>query len=268
MARIISNPRRPWRDNAPPDSALRAAQADTAVARATPQPPAATTIADELRRAIVHCELTPGDRLSEVEVSQRFGVSRQPVREAFIRLSVAGLVEVRAKSGTRVLPVDVDVIRTARFVREAFEVEVAREIVARGLTKATRHQLDDIIAAQEACDDRSRFLDLDEDFHRALADAAGASAAWPMIDSVKAQMDRVRYLSMAELHCRRLVKQHRKIVSTISARDEAGAVAATRKHLTEILRSLTVVAERYPAIFAGHQGRPLERLQETHGRSD
>ena len=108
----------------------------------------AARIAEALRRAIVRCELSPGDRLSETEVSHQFGVSRQPVREAFIRLSVAGLVEARARSGTRVLPVDEAVIRTARFVREAVEVQVVRALVAKGLDASTRDELDRVLSVK------------------------------------------------------------------------------------------------------------------------
>lgn len=218
----------------------------------------AARIAAALRREIVRCELSPGDRLSEADVSRRFGVSRQPVREAFIRLQVAGLVEVRPKSGTRVLPVDAEVIGTARFVREAVELQVVREIVARGLSANAHAELVGLLAAQEATEDASHFLDLDEAFHHALAATVGMGEAWTMIDAVKAQMDRVRYLSAAELHRRRLCAQHRAILAALAAGDEAAAVDAMRGHLTEILRSLPAIAERYPALFAGsaRQSRP------------
>jgi DNA-binding GntR family transcriptional regulator len=54
-----------------------------------------------LRSAIVTLQLKPGQALSETEIAQRFRVSRQPVREAFIKLAEAGLIEVRPQRGTR-----------------------------------------------------------------------------------------------------------------------------------------------------------------------
>ena len=48
-----------------------------------------------LRRDIVHCLIAPGTPLSEKEVSVRFNVSRQPVREAFIKLAENGLIQIR-----------------------------------------------------------------------------------------------------------------------------------------------------------------------------
>ncbi len=250
----------------PPEKATGAQGADAADGGSAPAETGAARIAEALRRAIVRCELSPGDRLSETEVSRQFGVSRQPVREAFIRLSVAGLVEARARSGTRVLPVDEAVIRTARFVREAVEVQVVRALVAKGLDAPVHAELDRLITAQESAPDASAFLDLDEAFHRILAEAVGMGEAYAMIDAVKAQMDRVRYLSMAELHQRRLCAQHRAIVDAIAASDEPAAAEAMRGHLTEILRSLPAIVERYPALFAGHS-RPQHRPPHRSGRN-
>ena len=55
-----------------------------------------------LRRDIVHCLIAPGTPLSEKEVSVRFNVSRQPVREAFIKLAENGLIQIRPQRGSYV----------------------------------------------------------------------------------------------------------------------------------------------------------------------
>src|SRR5690606_18330416 len=57
----------------------------------------------DLREAIIRLELLPGTRLSEQEIADRLGVSRQPVREALIALAKSKLVEVRSKRGTYVV---------------------------------------------------------------------------------------------------------------------------------------------------------------------
>ncbi|XWN29219.1 MAG: GntR family transcriptional regulator [Devosia sp.] len=258
-----------------PSTAMTAAAHKTA--SATDEPASVETahqseaarVAAALRRAIVRCEMEPGDLLSEADVSRRYGVSRQPVREAFIRLVVAQLVEVRPKSGTRVRPIEVDVIHTARFVRDAVEVEVVRRIAERGPTRDEIAELKEMIAEQRACEDASRFLDLDEAFHRALARMADAADAWAMIDTVKAQMDRVRYLSMEEFHRRRLIGQHSAIIAGLAKGNADQAVAAMRTHLSEIVRSLTVIEERHPQLFIQDlSGRPKRRPRKpSNGRT-
>ena len=75
-----------------------------------------------LRQAIIRMVLAPGRALSEKEIADTFDVSRQPVREAFIRLSESGLLEVRPQRGTYVVRISEGAVMEARFVREAVEV--------------------------------------------------------------------------------------------------------------------------------------------------
>ena len=80
----------------------------------------------DLRRAIVTLELPPGARLSEADIAQRYGVSRQPVREALIALSAVGLVEVKPQRGSVVVKFSTKHMLNVRFIREAIEVAVVR----------------------------------------------------------------------------------------------------------------------------------------------
>src|SRR5688572_29392837 len=89
--------------------------------------PASLRVLRELRTAIVTMRLRPGQALSEKDIAARLGVSRQPVREAFIKLSEAGLVTVRPQRGTFVVKISTRQVTDARFVREAVEIAVARK---------------------------------------------------------------------------------------------------------------------------------------------
>ena len=81
--------------------------------------------------------LQPGQALSETEISKQFGVSRQPVREAFIKLAEAGLVEIRPQRGTFVVPITQRDVLQARFIREAVEVAVVGELPTRSSPRAS-----------------------------------------------------------------------------------------------------------------------------------
>jgi len=82
-----------------------------------------------LRKDIVTCAIQPGSLLSEKEVSARFNVSRQPVREAFIKLAEAGLVQVLPQRGTFVRKISAKRVADGRFIREAVEVSVVRRLL-------------------------------------------------------------------------------------------------------------------------------------------
>ncbi|WP_245409992.1 GntR family transcriptional regulator [Pararhizobium haloflavum] len=214
----------------------------------------ATAIAPQLYRLlrdrIVHTELVPGELISETEIAREYAVSRQPVREAFIKLAEAGLVQIRPQRGTMITPISTNAVMDARFVREAIEADVVKLVVERR-DAGVLAELERQIAAQKrvADDDVDGFVVLDELFHRTLADLAGKSYAWRVIEEVKAQMDRVRYLSVERLHVRLLIGQHEAIVDAIVAGDAGRAEAAMRTHLREILKSLPEVAKARPDLF-------------------
>jgi DNA-binding GntR family transcriptional regulator len=204
-----------------------------------------------LRERILRADLAPGTRLSESEIATGYAVSRQPVREAFIKLAEEGLLDVRPQRGSFVRRISVPAVLSARFVREAIEADIVK-IVAAAPTPTTVSALEANLAAQRrvvADPDPLRFIALDDTFHRMLADAAGQGGAWDLIDGLKLQMTRVRYLGAQRFPREKLVQQHEAVVAAIAARDPAAAEAALRRHLREILNDLPAIAAAQPAFF-------------------
>src|SRR5277367_1397650 len=91
----------------------------TDLRRLEPRETAAGQIRQRLRNDIVTGALRPGDVLQERELAAAHGVSRTPVREAFLRLADEGLLDMRPQSGTFVTLLDATGIREALFIREA-----------------------------------------------------------------------------------------------------------------------------------------------------
>ncbi|GIX13425.1 MAG: GntR family transcriptional regulator [Paracoccaceae bacterium] len=217
-----------------------------------------------LRERIITADLSPGSRLSEVEIASAYGVSRQPVREAFIKLAEAGLVEVRPQRGTLVRKISPAAVMDARFVREAIEADIVR-LVARAPDPALMAELKAQIARQHAVADSDPrgFLALDELFHRTLAEAAGKNFAWRVIEDVKAQMDRVRYLTALHFPKRMLVAQHAQIVDAIARQDRRAAERAMRTHLRAILTDLPAIIRARPEFFDPVQSPTPTDTEET-----
>lgn len=213
---------------------------------------AACRLERDLRRAIVELRIRPGARLSEQEIASRYGVSRQPVREALIGLAKTRLVEIYPQRGTVVARISVQKMMEARFVREAIEVAVVRR-ACEVFHPQHRARLDDLLERQaEAArrDDRLAFHRPDELFHMTLAQGAGCELAWDAIVDIKAHMDRVCHLTLDEgSSMSTLVAQHRAIIDAIDRREPAAAEAALRSHLTEILKALPIVEARHADLF-------------------
>lgn len=203
-----------------------------------------------LRQRIIRGEIAPGTALSEAEIARRFAISRQPVREAFIKLAEEGLVEVRPQRGTFVRKISKTAVMDARFVREAIEANIVREVATKadaGLVARLRKQL----VAQQAvpAGDLYDFMRLDEEFHWMLADAAGRLYGWKVIEDVKLQMDRVRYLSLRSFPQAKLVHQHTVIVDAIEQASPDAAERKMRDHLRLIMDDLPSIEAQHPDFF-------------------
>lgn len=210
---------------------------------------AARQIERRLRKSIVELELLPGEKLSEQEIAERFGVSRQPVREALIALARAELVSVMPQRGTAVVKISGARMLQARFIRETIEVSVVRRACETGLDPVYRESLAEMIALQAAAlarGDVAGFKSFDERFHELLATGAGIDLAWRVIGDIKSHLDRVCHLTLCNAAAMEpLIGQHQAILDAVVARDADAAEAAMRFHLTEILRAMPrVMAER------------------------
>lgn len=218
---------------------------------------------DVLRQAIIRMVIAPGQALSEKEIADLFAISRQPVREAFIRLSESGLVEVRPQRGTYVVRISRQAVLEARFIRESLEVAIALEATKCPFPPAALMELNELIARQRSCierQDHDRFFALDEMFHRTLAIATGQAMAWNVIENVKAQLDRVRYLSIPDsTPISKLADQHQAIVNAVAAADSQAAIEAMSLHQREILNSLPDLECRFPDMF-DEPGLPTSQL--------
>lgn len=214
--------------------------------------PMARQVTRALRQAIVTMQIAPGEMLSEQDLAQKFGVSRSPVREALIKLSEAGLVRVLPQRGTQVVKISRTAVEDARFIREAVECAVVRD-AAVNATPVILAELNASLTRQRRAQrsaSTEEFLALDEEFHRLLAETAGRPAAWRMIEDIKPQMDRVRFLDMTKAVPRHVVlAQHVLIVKAIKEKDPMAAHEAMHQHLCEILRTLPELAAQHPHLF-------------------
>lgn len=203
-----------------------------------------------LKQGIVRAEYRPGDRASEVEVARQLQVSRQPVREAFIRLQGEGLLDIRPQRGTFVQKISVQAVLDARFLREAIEADISALVASEQNPKVIANLRKQLKAQRRVSEsDPISFMKLDDLFHRTLAEAAEKKHAWQVIEELKTQMDRVRFLSFTHFHVAQLIAQHTQIVDAIESGSPTDTVTHVRKHLREVLTSLPLISHENPDFF-------------------
>ena len=203
-----------------------------------------------LRERIVRNDLISGSKISESEIANSYLISRQPVREAFIKLSEENLISIRPQRSTIIRKIDPAAVLEARFVREAIEADIVK-LLAQKSDPAVVSELRSQLKEQQKVmdDDPNTFILLDELFHRTLADAADKAGAWRFVEGLKAQMDRVRFLSFSLFPTARLVRQHEKVIDHIAAGNVQQAEKSIRFHLNEILNDLPEIQAANPDYF-------------------
>ncbi|KAA9009405.1 GntR family transcriptional regulator [Histidinibacterium aquaticum] len=215
-------------------------------------PPTTTDqVFDTLYAAVVSLRLSPGSKVSEAEIAKQLDVSRQPVRDAFFRLSNLGFLSIRPQRATLITKISAQAVFDAAFVRTAIEVECTRLAVERRSpadVARLRAHLDDQTKAIETSDPRA-FHGLDEDFHLTLCRIAGHEHAWHLVLDHKAHMDRVRFLTLSADRQREVLQEHTALVDAIEAGDSDHSETLLRAHLGTIRTDLPKVQAAYPDYF-------------------
>ncbi|CAN3126278.1 GntR family transcriptional regulator [Mycobacterium sp. smrl_JER01] len=186
---------------------------------------------DELRRLILNGELAPGERLNEFSMSERLGVSRFPVREAFRRLEAEGLVESLPRRGVRVVELDQHELEVVREMRIALESIAVRHATVRS-DPVLRTTLEQTLAAGTRAAEAGADAELDElndSFHTLLGEASGSKF---LADTLRAVRNQSHHLvggkSAAVGHS---WDEHAAIINAILAADDELAVMLMRRHL-------------------------------------
>ncbi|PSL15386.1 GntR family transcriptional regulator [Shimia abyssi] len=207
---------------------------------------------DELFERIVRLELLPGTKISETEIAKSFGFSRQPVREAFTRLSNLNLLLIRPQRATVVRPFSRKLIANARFVRTAVELEVVRcaatdrdTSMDADLKANLREQADAISSG-----DSNRFHDLDYQFHRLLCASAKQTFAYEIIAENKAQVDRLCMLALTSKDAMdTLYKDHEILLQALFGGDAETADQTLRTHLDRLTPTIEAIYTTHNAYF-------------------
>ena len=207
---------------------------------------------ERLHADIINLNLLPGAKLSEVEVAKQMDVSRQPVREAFIRLSNLKLLRIRPQKATVVCKISEREILNSRFIRTAIEVEVVRRACAAEgprLEDEFAQNLEQQRLSVEAMD-ADRFHALDYDFHGLICAVADLQFAYKTIADNKAHVDRLCMLSLSTRKgLQEIYDDHVMIHDRLANRDEDGLVELTRLHLTRLDKTLAAVRQSHEDYF-------------------
>jgi DNA-binding GntR family transcriptional regulator len=217
-----------------------------------PRATVSSRIYSDLRAELASLQRRPGETISEAEIALSYGVSRTPVREAILKLSDEGLVDIFPQSGIKVSRISMAALPEALVVRKALE-ETTTRIAARLATPSQILALHSLIERQreaDAADDRDAFHQADELFHAGIAEIAKYPGIWKLIQQVKVNIDRFRRLTLPQAgRITGVIEEHRRILSAIEAHDVDGAAFAMGKHIERLLGDIAAIKDVNPEFF-------------------
>jgi DNA-binding GntR family transcriptional regulator len=196
--------------------------------------PLRDVVFNTLRQAILRGELAPGERLMEIQLAERLGVSRTPIREAIRKLELEGLVLMIPRKGAEVAKISEKSLRDVLEVRRSLE-ELAIELACERITK---EGIDELEAAQTAfCEalktnDTMEMAETDEHYHDIIYNATGNTRLVQILNNLREQMYRYRLEYIKDASKRQnLVVEHDQIIRAIREHRIDEARAAIRDHI-------------------------------------
>lgn len=194
----------------------------------------------------------PGDTLwSDREIAQRMNLSRTPIREAIQRLAAEGLVEVKPRRGTRVLPLRTEDVREIHQIAKALELEAALLLSGRSDRdlRTIEQAVDDMDMALNS-EDRDAWVEADTRFHRTIVDNCGNQRLAELYNGHRALTDRARHFA---LYLRPLplqsAKEHRAMYEAIVARDTAQLSQLYHDHWNRTTDELLELVRRHAHVM-------------------
>lgn len=196
--------------------------------------PLRDVVFNTLRQAILKGELTPGERLMEIQLAERLGVSRTPIREAIRKLELEGLVLMIPRKGAEVAKISEKSLRDVLEVRRSLE-ELAIELACQRMNEDELMQLEeaqkDFRKAVES-KDVMKIAETDEHYHDVIYFGTGNSRLVQILNNLREQMYRYRLEYIKDEDKRQvLLVEHDNILKAVRSRHVAEAKAAIREHI-------------------------------------
>ena len=194
-------------------------------------------VATELRKLVLSGSLKPGERLIEERLTEQFGISRPPLREAMRLLQHEGLIVRLPRRGSVVTPLTADDVREIYSLRSAYE----RLAIEQGVPVADPARLQPMRAALEgmrraaALHDREALLEENLCFHQALCGLPGNGRLLQAYLSLMMQLQlcmamNIRFREQMYGNLDENVERHQKLLDLIEAGEQSQVLAALAQH--------------------------------------
>jgi len=200
-----------------------------------------------IKSLILSGGLGAGERVPEVQVAQRFGVSRTPIREALKRLEEYGLIDVKPRSYAQVVRLAPEEARDVAAVRAALETLAAALLAERG----TAEDFDALERIAQECEsyfqsgDVGKAFEKDSELHLEMARRSNNRHLYDHMEKLDAKIQLLRLiLHLPKKQLASFIHQHQDILAALRAHDVSRAKQIMEAHIMDQLEHYQPVPER------------------------
>lgn len=196
--------------------------------------PLRDVVFNTLRQAILRGELKPGERLMEIQLANKLGVSRTPIREALRKLELEGLVNMVPRKGAEVADITEKSLRDVLEVRKALE-ELSVQLACEKITEEEIEELKRVAERfKDTLNDQdvTKIAEADVAFHDVIYTATDNQKLILLLNNLREQMYRYRveYLKKEEAYPQ-LIAEHEELIDNISKRNKEEATRIMCEHI-------------------------------------
>ncbi|MEK3947132.1 GntR family transcriptional regulator [Paenibacillus sp. FSL H7-0703] len=195
-----------------------------------------------LKKDILSLTLKPGTLLSETTLSERFQLSRTPLRDVLKWLALESYIDIYPKKGNIVSYIDLESVEQIIYLRSALEKEIMKELSSQ-IALSDVQKLSDILDRQRAVIEEDhatdQFLSLDDQFHQTMFQLVGRGFLWHLI-----QQSNVHYIRYRKLHMLETGKlmgiwhEHQAMLESMLNKETTKMDDLVHHHLREDIHSL------------------------------
>ena len=214
--------------------------------------PLRDVVFNTLRKAILRGELKPGERLMEIQLANKLGVSRTPIREAIRKLELEGLVLMIPRKGAEVAQI------TEKNMQDVLEVRKALEELSVQLAceRITPEQVEEMKMAAEdfrkvlKSGDVTKIAEADVKFHDIIFAATNNQRLITLLNNLREQMYRFRVEYLKQKECYpQLLEEHDKLIALISGGEVEEACELMGRHIDNQASTVSDVIRRAQAEY-------------------
>lgn len=207
---------------------------------------------NKIKDDIMNMMLEPGTDVSVQKLSERYGVSRTPVREAVVRLQQSGLVVIYPQRKTVVSKIDLQRVHEEWFIRTSLEAAVVDEFIHK-CSELVIDAMQEIVNKQKKYLDKEHFREFytkDNRFHQLIFETAGENLSWTTIENVASHYNRLRLLcgKMRGID-QAIIEQHEQVIEAARKRDSEAMRAVVSDHSNLLLEQVKSMSKKYPHFF-------------------